>query len=205
MNRLRQCTVKLPQLVGQGVLVKGGFVLTASHCLQWDYDTGTGATLGGQLPFDIVCSTGKTFRLGAHFVDVVSDVAVLGPLDSQVFPEDCEAFEAFCNEVDGLDICKTLPNEREEFPLKVWSHEGFEIDCTGDMWDHLGTKIWVTGPIKGGTSGGPIVNQNGELISIVSQISIGNKHRPFDGPNPIVWRTLPEFIREQMLAADDET
>lgn len=33
-------TVRISGLVGQGVLVPGGFILTATHCIQWNGEGG---------------------------------------------------------------------------------------------------------------------------------------------------------------------
>ncbi len=198
--QLSQCAVKLPELEGQGVLVKGGFVLTASHCLNWGRETGTGVVLGDHCPIEIVCATGHKFRLGPIFLDAVSDLAVLGPLDNQVFPSDCESFEEFCQQVTALDICKVFPAERKEIPLKAWSHEGFEIDCSGTLWNTNAARIWVKGPIRAGTSGGPIVTMDKELIAIVSMAGSPNPEIGIvAGRQPVVWRILPAFIREQIL------
>jgi hypothetical protein len=38
--RTRAATVQLPTKGGQGVLVPGGFVLTAAHCIDWSLDGG---------------------------------------------------------------------------------------------------------------------------------------------------------------------
>ncbi len=88
---------------------------------------------------------------------------------------------------------------REKFPIKAWSYEGFEIECTGELLNQLGAKLCVEGPIKSGTSGGPIVNIAGELISIASTVSVSTDDHPSYGADPIIRRTLPEFIRDQVV------
>jgi len=83
--------------------------------------------------------------------------------------------------------------------MKAWSYEGFEIECTGELLNPLGAKLCVEGPIKSGTSGGPIVNIVGELISIASTVSVATDDHPSYGADPIIWRTLTKFIRDQIV------
>ena len=197
-SKLSQCTVKLPELGGQGVLVRGQYILTASHCLKWDNKMGTGVVLGDHAPIDVVCPTGHKFQLGAYFVDVVSDLAVLGPLDEYRFPDYCEAFWDYCGQAIGLDIHKEPLIVHKEMPLGIWSHEGFKIDCTGKRTNPTGFKLSVSGPIKSGTSGGPIVLANGNLVAIVSISGGALDATNTVGTQPIIWRILPEYIREQL-------
>lgn len=57
-------------LGGQGVLVPGGFVLTATHCIPWD---GNGRmALGDVYPVTVVTHDGRQFRLGVACCDPVS-------------------------------------------------------------------------------------------------------------------------------------
>ncbi|MCE3019058.1 MAG: hypothetical protein ACK56W_24830 [Pirellula sp.] len=202
-DRLKQFTVKLPELDGQGVLVRGGFIITAAHCFQWDYNDGAGMALGDHVPVVVSTASGKQFRCGPYFVDIANDLAVLGMLDNQVFVDDCDKFETFCDENEGFDVCRTLPPPYEDFPLEVWSHEGFSFDCTGSIWDPIARYVFMQGPVKGGTSGGPILTKSGHLLSIVSNSSNARgceveSDEDQIGRNPILWKCLPEFIREQL-------
>ena len=91
----------------------------------------------------------------------------------------------------------------EDFPLEVWSHEGFSFDCTGSIWDPIARYVFMQGPVKGGTSGGPILTKSGHLLSIVSNSSNARgceveSDEDQIGRNPILWKCLPEFIREQL-------
>ena len=72
-------TAWLPRLKGQGVLVRGGYVLTAAHCIGW---TSTGGMVLGDVWIEQVRFGKQKLKLTPTFVEPVSDIAALGPLDS---------------------------------------------------------------------------------------------------------------------------
>jgi hypothetical protein len=47
-ERVVRAAVRLPRLIGQGVLVPGGFIVTAARCIDWN--TEDSMMLGGCLP-----------------------------------------------------------------------------------------------------------------------------------------------------------
>ena len=59
-RRVERATVRLVERGGQGVLVPGGFILTATHCINW---CGTGMmALGEVYPAEPVAPTALTCR-----------------------------------------------------------------------------------------------------------------------------------------------
>jgi hypothetical protein len=97
-NRVAAAVVRLPRRSGQGVLVPGGLVVTAAHCIVegdgWaDYlPPATGAS-----PVErVIAEDGRELKMIPVAIDPISDLAVLGGVDGQIFPTDAEAFEEFC-------------------------------------------------------------------------------------------------------------
>src|SRR5262245_34683166 len=90
-GRVEKATVRVKESGGQGVLVPGGFSLTAAHCIKWN---GDGAmVLGDYFVEPIETKSGETLRVSPIAVEPISDIAVLGALDSQEFGKDVDAFD----------------------------------------------------------------------------------------------------------------
>ncbi len=131
-------------------------------------------------------------------VEAVTDIAVLGSLDGQEFSKEAEDFEKFCEDTKPVPLCR-----REDFVL----FQKFQVH----IYTHKGT--WVTGSamlcredaqafsvesdeqIEGGTSGGPIIDDSGELVGIVSNFSMATdaKHKS-SGSTPRPHLALPVWV-----------
>src|SRR5262249_32084812 len=74
-DRVLAATVSLSDLGGQGVLVPGGLILTAAHCIKW---SGTGAmVLGDYFVERIKTRDGRSFRASVCAAEPVADIAAL--------------------------------------------------------------------------------------------------------------------------------
>ncbi len=82
-KRVIDATVRVDGMLGQGVLVHGGFILTAAHCINWKVDGGL--ALGDHYVEVVSAKSGKHLSVGVVTADPVSDIAVLGSLDDQEF------------------------------------------------------------------------------------------------------------------------
>jgi hypothetical protein len=150
---------------GQCVLVDGGLILTAAHCVDWN-------CLGGMAQGDYYLSKIRTGNgeliASIRAVEPVSDVAVLSSPDDQEFFDESEAFREYCERVSPVKLLREIPESRKPFP--VWIRADFKTWVAGmakhDGNQHFGFETETE--IKGGTSGGPIVNRKGELIGVVS-------------------------------------
>src|SRR5262245_62003024 len=91
--RVAAATVWLPKMRGQGVLVPGGFILTAAHCIEWSREGRM--ALGEHFTERVETADGRKFVAAVVAAEPVSDIAVLGPADPQRMLDDCEAFESF--------------------------------------------------------------------------------------------------------------
>ena len=89
-ERVVKATVKLPKQKGQGVLAthgpkgsRGGYVITAAHCLQLNRRTVFSLISNDFLSNDVRTADGVEFRMSPFMVELGLDVAVLWPLDDQ--------------------------------------------------------------------------------------------------------------------------
>jgi len=119
--RIARATVHLPKRGGQGVLVPGGFVLTAAHCLSWD-DPG-GMVLDASRYSELVETRGgERFMLTPVAREAIADIAVLGCPDDEKFPDLVEAFETWCEATPPISIRTTTLEVREPYRIHVLTH-----------------------------------------------------------------------------------
>ncbi len=188
--RVVNATVRV-QAGGLGVLVPGGFILTAAHCIRWSVKGGM--VLGDYYLEQVQTRSGETFRLAPWAVEPVSDIAALGDPDTQEFDDDVDAFEKWREATKpvavrphlfaGPDVTRVRDalrsNRRifvlhEAFPVWILTHEGrwlaAEVRRVGLPSRPPAGRVFlkVTGHIRGGTSGGPVVDGAGRLVGVVS-------------------------------------
>jgi trypsin len=85
-------TVRVTGRGGQGVLIPGGFILTAAHCIDWD--TNGKMVLGEHFEERIVTSDGRELFVAPVAVEPVADIAVLGAMDIEELYDKTEAYGA---------------------------------------------------------------------------------------------------------------
>ncbi len=105
--RVAAATVLLPEKGGQGVLVSGGFILTAAHCVDWDFEDELGMMDHHVERVDT--RDGLSLKVGPCSVDPLTDIAALGALDGEEFYEESQAFEHFCDNTPCVPLhCEDL-------------------------------------------------------------------------------------------------
>lgn len=189
-RQVEAATVQLPDKGGQGVLVRAGFILTAMHCIDWNLTEGL--VLGDHHPLQVKTRSGDAFKVQPAYADVVSDMAALHEMDNQEFPADADAFGAWRDLTTPLDVSAWMPGPGESRPAHVLSHLGDWIAAAVTNPSHakhtFATYVLETdSDIRGGTSGGPVVDQDGRLLGVVS-----NGTRA--GLIPLVRTTMPAWI-----------
>jgi len=171
-ERAARATVRLPGQGGRGVLVPGGFILTAAHCLTWP---GAGGLAPGGHPLEVVePKDGDPFRVRPLAVEPVADIAALGGADDRQFPDEALMFERF------REATPAVPVSHEDFefedPVRVHllTHDGAWVTATvtryGTPWDPPPGTVCIEagGKIEGGASGGPVIDDAGRLVGVVS-------------------------------------
>jgi len=192
-------TVKLPTRGGQGVLVANGFIITAAHCLDYDQDVGIGIALGGHIHYKVETRQGVIHRLAPYVIEPCSDIAVLGPLDNQVF-EEAEDFETFCEQTRPVSLYRgRLYDLPEEFGIHIFTHNKGWVTGKAQVTRNYSPTVFIKADenIDGGTSGGPIINDAGELVGVIS-ISGGSERDHKEGPSPLARWSLPEWIYREI-------
>src|SRR5438093_7461648 len=92
--RIAGATVRLSALGGRGVLVPGGMIITAAHCIRWSNEGDMGSA-GEEWREKLEDGRGHALMAAVLAVESVADIAILGAVDEQGAPEQARAFEAF--------------------------------------------------------------------------------------------------------------
>jgi hypothetical protein len=204
MRLVEAATVRLPRRGGQGVLVPGGYVLTAAHCIAWNSEGGM--ALGDHCLEPVEIPKGaKPFKLNVCAVEPVADIAILGAPDSQVFYDDAEAFDSFVENTRPVHVrggnFELLEGKIHSAPLPihVLTHTGKWLMGVAKRWGlSLGPTVVIEGAmIKGGTSGGPVVDGEGSLVGVASWSNEDDGH----GRIPLPHLSLPAWAWHAIEAA----
>jgi len=198
-KNVEKATVRLPK-GGQGVLVSGDLILTAAHCIRF--------SLEGEMVFDThfieeIETKSGPIKACAWAVEPVSDIAVVGALDYQAFDKEVEDFEEFCINTPSV------PLYQGDFPLfeasqvHIYTHKGTWIKGNVTLYRKGANQLGLEADeqIEQGTSGGPIINDKGELVGIASNISVPpedtlQENYKATGSVPRPHLTLPVWIYE---------
>ncbi|MBP2674761.1 MAG: Trypsin-like peptidase domain [Deltaproteobacteria bacterium] len=185
--------------VGMGVLAGNGYLVTAAHCLEFDNDTGARITIGEHVFYEIETAQGEHLKAAPVFIESISDIAVLGPLDPDAYPgEWVEAYESFCARTRPAPLWRMGPASAPastEFQVHIYTHEKSWISGKARVRQAGRPNLWIRADrnIEGGTSGGPIVNDSGELVSVVSAAG-GYLDITKEGHPPLLKWALPAWI-----------
>lgn len=169
-----------PGRFGQGVLVAGGVILTAAHCVDWD--TGGRMELGDCTLVYVKPPSGESFVAEVAFVDPVSGAAALIEPGSEVLCEESDKFDAFCGSTQPVpiflgrisvpDMSRIIAGEAwPSMKVAIWRHTRSWVDGIAEFIRGAPRGVAclkVQGQVPSGTSGGPIVNEAGELLGVVS-------------------------------------
>jgi hypothetical protein len=193
-TEVANATVKLLKKGGQGVLVKGNFIVTAAHCVEFKCD---GSMVMGDWFIEQIKTIYGKLKVAPYAVEPVNDIAILGPLDGQEFYDEVLQFEEFCEKVRPIPLFLGEMKCRQKFRVYIYTHEKTWIKAEATSWSPqkdspmIGIKAEMN--IKGGTSGSPVVNEQGQLVAIVSNAGgpIGTSR---EGRAPRPHLALPVWI-----------
>src|ERR1043165_2135709 len=118
---IERATVSLPKKQGQGVLVPGNLIVTAAHCI--DFSVEGGMVLGDRFIEEFRANR-TLIKATPLAVEPVSDIAVIGPLDSQDAPRAIERVEAFCDCTTPVRVCVEDFKPFTKVPVHIYTHKG---------------------------------------------------------------------------------
>jgi hypothetical protein len=178
---------------GRGFVVKGNadrLIITAAHCLPFFPPCMSFSDLHERTYQELLSPIGAEVAVWAEclFVDPISDIAVLGPPDSQELSDQWQQYDNFVELLEPISVADA-PDETSAWLLsldKRW------CQC---MVRHVGGPLWFSDAadgIHGGMSGSPVLLSDGSAIGVVSAGG-GTDHRLFTegGPNPRLATNLP--------------
>lgn len=176
---------------GQGVLVDGEMIITAAHCITLKNDGSM--ALGDYFVERVKTSSGNELRVAPLAVEPVADVAVLGSLDPRVFHSEGVEYELFCEEVKPVPLFHGSLDLYREINVNLYSHKGYWIKGKAALPSEYSSVIFVDTekPIERGTSGGPIITDEGELLGVVSVFCDSTKKGHSEGLQPYLQHALP--------------
>jgi S1-C subfamily serine protease len=201
--RVAAAVVRLPRKGGQGVVVPGGFVVTAAHCIEWTAEGGMAAALPDDyFVEEIVAADGRSLRVQPLAVEPVSDLAVLGALDEEHFPEQADAFEDFCGTTEPVRLVTNEVDCFVRFAAYVFTHNKGIIPVQAGQWRRGAASLSIDADekIDGGTSGGPVVTSAGRLLGIISKSASASRVH-LAAPLWLVRQMVPRATRRRVDAA----
>ena len=150
-------------------------VVTAAHCLPEFPRTPLDREAWRETTRDILGPLGAETSVWAQVLsaDPISDVAVLGSPDDQELGAQADTYGKLVHSIRPLKVGGAIPWDTPA-PARLIALDGRPIE---GVVRHIGGGLYadnLTGPIGGGMSGSPVLNQAGEAIAFVSQSSETN-------------------------------
>jgi hypothetical protein len=181
--RVERATVRLAARGGLGVLLPGGVIVTAAHLLEEKTIRGRG---GGWTAHVVIEAGHATFRAGVRAIDTQLNIAVLTEPDG----DDAAAFADFSDSTVPVSPYTDDIPHNESTRLYGIPDDTTSIEIAGHVlthnkgWlaahvQHLGRQgnpfhfVTTAVPVEGGTSGGPVIADDGRLLGVISYIDRG--------------------------------
>jgi len=189
---------------GQGVLVPGQLIVTAAHVVSWSAEGGM--ALGDRYVEEMQVGR-RTLKVATLAVEPVADIAILGALDGQASPKDADAFEAFCEATAPVPICTADFPPFAPFPVHVLTHTGRWVAGRAQQCAvNAPTLVIETSEgIEGGTSGGPVVTDDGLLLGVSSWFGGPTDESGREGDVPRLHLIAPGWLLRKMVDPEWET
>jgi len=173
---------------GRGVVVPGEYILTAGHCVAYNLE---GSMVLGDYYWEKIKTEDQELLASPVAVEPLIDIAALGEPDGQ--DENGIDFMCWYEEMEPVPVCFDRYDRNSEFVVYIFNHKKEWIKGMAEVFDPNGKFLWIKfeKPIKGGTSGSPVVNERGELVGIISS---GTD----DGRVPRPCRALPVWLCDEI-------
>jgi hypothetical protein len=200
-RQVERATVTFTSAGGRGVLVSGGIILTAAHCIAW---SGTGGMALGDYYLEPIETAAGPMNVSPLAVEPVSDVAAMGPPDGQAFPKDADKFERLCEAVRPLRPYASPLVPRVPVPVHIFTHKGTWITGTAEVFREDAHRAWIDADlIEDGTSGSAIVTDSSEVLGIVSHSGGVEGDERCTGLAARPHLALPAWLVRRLVKADE--
>ena len=162
--------------------------------------------MGDHVTIEIETTHGRLL-VAPYAIEPVADIAVLGALDNQVFFEEADAYEAWCDATAPVALHWEALPAFQPVSAFVYTHHGTWLTGTVTQGSPGAYGLMLTFPdgIESGTSGSPVVTADGQLVGLVSQAG-GTEpdalHKGREGYGPRPHLALPWRLAQQIQAAE---
>ena len=207
---VEKATVTLTTSGGRGVLVSGNVIITAAHCV--NYVTDGSMVLNWEHFTETINTHLGEFQATPIAVEPVADIAALSSPSDQVLPDEAMDFSEYCDQVAPVKLAAPMTppkwngssHKYHRIPVNIFTHRNTWIRGEATRASKDDGQIYIESDelIEGGTSGSPIVSDNGELVGIVSNSSEPNEGMNISGSSPQPSLTLPVWLYNNIKHAE---
>lgn len=201
LERAAAATVQLPGGPGLGVLVPGGFILTAAHCVEHHECMASRIALGDEITEHVKPRWSGKLSFDVAVFEAGSDIAMLMPGDPEKHHSQEAALDEFYTDVAPVPVCNDGLTLMESFDVHIRTHDGGWATGKAQLCRKHAPSLFIRSnqPIKGGASGGPIIDsKTGKLVGITSMFADGG-----DGQAPRPHLALPVWAWKKIEEAQN--
>jgi len=196
-------TVSILGKGGQGILVNDYSIITAAHCVTFSLKGDM--VLGVEPVSEKIKTRHGELTVRPAAVEPVKDIAVLGELDNERNAKEAEEFWSFCDNTNSVPLCRSDFEFGETFPVHIYTHKGIWVTGNAKSFGGASLSVVADEQIESGTSGGPIINDSGELVGIVYNFTKTGEGLPkSQGSAPYPALALPVWISRRIFAAEGD-
>jgi len=146
---------------------------------------------------NISTKSGAHLKVGPIAADPVSDIALLGMLDDQVFFDESIEFQEWTEATPAVPLANITPRFGVPLSVQILTHKSKWIRAKIHRYSpkppHGCLCIEADDRIQGGTSGGPVVDTSGRLVGVISHSCEQAIRGKYCGMLPIAHLALPRW------------
>lgn len=170
LAKAEKAIVRFPRIHELGVFVQGGFILSAGRSIASSIPSRVGSE---ELTERIDFEGGNGFLARVMALEIVANIALLGPFESDDAPSETERYQQLCESIEPLAISGSLPTQFGDSAVYIFDRPGKWIKGVATFFGSDDPNIYLqpSAPIENRAAGSPILTESGELIGVVSSFS----------------------------------